>query len=193
QVQCDLWFPHEDLPLGDDQHASPPVLVMTSICSGFIQARVGRGRPQRLEGAEAPEAAGGAGGGVAPRRSRRRRRGARRSRWGRGAGGATGPCPGCGAAAGAGAPRAWRSPGRIRWRTRTTESCERPSVFPTLGRVPVRAPGTAEGRIREGPAFCGPSVTPREAARLPRQCRRHSHRYGTPQGSRRGCRPRHPR
>ncbi|WP_253259534.1 Mu transposase domain-containing protein [Subtercola boreus] len=40
QVQCDLWFPHEDLPLGDDQHASPPVLVMTSICSGFIQARM---------------------------------------------------------------------------------------------------------------------------------------------------------
>ena len=40
QVQCDLWFPHEDLPLGDDQQAAPPVLVMTSTCSGFIQARM---------------------------------------------------------------------------------------------------------------------------------------------------------
>ena len=40
QVQCDLWFPHEDLPLGDDQCAAPPVLVMTSICSGFLQARM---------------------------------------------------------------------------------------------------------------------------------------------------------
>lgn len=40
QVQCDLWFPHEDLPLGDDQHAAPPVLVMTSTSAGFIQARM---------------------------------------------------------------------------------------------------------------------------------------------------------
>ena len=40
QVQCDLWFPHEDLPLGDDQFAAPPVLVMTSTCSGFLQARM---------------------------------------------------------------------------------------------------------------------------------------------------------
>jgi transposase len=40
QVQCDLWFPHEDLPLGDDQQAAPPVLVMTSTCSGFLQARM---------------------------------------------------------------------------------------------------------------------------------------------------------
>lgn len=40
QVQCDLWFPHEDLPLGDDQAAAPPVLVMTSTFSGFIQARM---------------------------------------------------------------------------------------------------------------------------------------------------------
>ena len=40
QVQCDLWFPHEDLPLGDDQRAAPPVLVMTSTCSGFLQARM---------------------------------------------------------------------------------------------------------------------------------------------------------
>lgn len=40
QVQCDLWFPHDDLPLGDDQMAAPPVLVMTSTFSGFIQARM---------------------------------------------------------------------------------------------------------------------------------------------------------
>lgn len=40
QVQCDLWFPHEDLPLGHDQLAAPPVLVMTSAFSGFIQARM---------------------------------------------------------------------------------------------------------------------------------------------------------
>ena len=40
QVQCDLWFPHEDLPLGDDQQAAPPVLVMTSTNSGFLQARM---------------------------------------------------------------------------------------------------------------------------------------------------------
>lgn len=37
QVQCDLWFPHEALPLGDDQFDTPPVLVMTSTFSGFIQ------------------------------------------------------------------------------------------------------------------------------------------------------------
>jgi len=40
QIQCDLWFPHEDLPLGDDQVDTPPVLVMTSAFSGFIQARM---------------------------------------------------------------------------------------------------------------------------------------------------------
>ncbi|WP_241978342.1 integrase core domain-containing protein [Cryobacterium sp. Hz9] len=40
QVQCDLWFPHEDLPLGHDQAAAPPVLVMRSTFSGFIQARM---------------------------------------------------------------------------------------------------------------------------------------------------------
>jgi transposase len=40
QVQCDLWFPHEDLPLGDGQQAAPPVLVMTSTSSGFLQARM---------------------------------------------------------------------------------------------------------------------------------------------------------
>lgn len=40
QVQCDLWFPHEDLPLGHEQHDTPPVLVMTSSFSGFIQARM---------------------------------------------------------------------------------------------------------------------------------------------------------
>lgn len=37
QVQCDLWFPHEALPLGHDQSDTPPVLVMTSTFSGFIQ------------------------------------------------------------------------------------------------------------------------------------------------------------
>ena len=40
QVQCDLWFPHEDLPLGDDQRSAPPVVVMTSMNSGFLQARM---------------------------------------------------------------------------------------------------------------------------------------------------------
>lgn len=40
QVQCDLWFPHETLPLGHDQHDTPPVLVMTSTYSGFIQGRM---------------------------------------------------------------------------------------------------------------------------------------------------------
>ena len=40
QIQCGLWFPHEDLPLGHDQAAAPPVLVMTSTFSGFIQARM---------------------------------------------------------------------------------------------------------------------------------------------------------
>jgi transcriptional regulator with XRE-family HTH domain len=52
QVQCDLWFPHEDLPLGDEQRAAPPVLVMTSINSGFIQARMvpSRSTPDLLGG-----------------------------------------------------------------------------------------------------------------------------------------------
>lgn len=36
QVQCDLWFPHELLPVGDGQFAAPPVLVMTSTNSGFF-------------------------------------------------------------------------------------------------------------------------------------------------------------
>lgn len=40
QMQCDLWFPHEDLPLGHDQVDKPPVLVMTSAFSGFIQSRM---------------------------------------------------------------------------------------------------------------------------------------------------------
>lgn len=40
QIQCDLWFPHEDLPLGRDQVDRPPVLVMTSANSGFIQSRM---------------------------------------------------------------------------------------------------------------------------------------------------------
>jgi Integrase core domain len=39
-VQCDLWFPPEALPLGHDQADTPPVLVMTSTFSGFIQARM---------------------------------------------------------------------------------------------------------------------------------------------------------
>jgi transposase len=38
QVQCDLWFPHEALPLGYGQEGTPPVLVMTSTFSGFFQA-----------------------------------------------------------------------------------------------------------------------------------------------------------
>ncbi|MET4783750.1 IS21 family transposase [Glaciihabitans sp. UYNi722] len=40
QVQCDLWFPHEPLPLGHGQHGTPPVLVMTSSFSGSIQSRM---------------------------------------------------------------------------------------------------------------------------------------------------------
>jgi transposase len=40
QVQCDLWFPHEAIPLGHDQIDTPPVLVMTSTFSGFIQGRM---------------------------------------------------------------------------------------------------------------------------------------------------------
>ena len=40
QVQCDLWFPHEALPLGHDQIDTQPVLVMTSTFSGFIQGRM---------------------------------------------------------------------------------------------------------------------------------------------------------
>nr|WP_248764105.1 DDE-type integrase/transposase/recombinase [Pseudarthrobacter sp. SSS035] len=40
QVQCDLWFPHEPLPVGEGQTDTPPVLVMTSAFSGFIQARM---------------------------------------------------------------------------------------------------------------------------------------------------------
>ena len=38
QAQCDLWFPHEPLPLGHGQEGTPPVLVMTSTFSGFFQA-----------------------------------------------------------------------------------------------------------------------------------------------------------
>ena len=37
QVQCDLWFPHEPLPLGHAQEGMPPVLVMMSTFSGFFQ------------------------------------------------------------------------------------------------------------------------------------------------------------
>ncbi|MGA7205018.1 MAG: IS21 family transposase [Specibacter sp.] len=39
-VQCDLWFPHQGLPLGHGQEGKPPVLVMTSTYSGFVQARM---------------------------------------------------------------------------------------------------------------------------------------------------------
>ena len=39
-MQCDLWFPHEDIPLGYDQADRPPVLVRTSAASGFIQSRI---------------------------------------------------------------------------------------------------------------------------------------------------------
>ena len=35
-MQCDLWFPHEPLPLGHGQEGKPPVLVMTSAFSGYI-------------------------------------------------------------------------------------------------------------------------------------------------------------
>ncbi len=52
QVQCDLWFPHEALPLGHGQQDTPPVLVMTSSFSGFIQARMlpSRSTPDLLGG-----------------------------------------------------------------------------------------------------------------------------------------------
>lgn len=40
QVQCDLWFPHDPVPVGEGQSDTPPVLVMTSAFSGFIQARM---------------------------------------------------------------------------------------------------------------------------------------------------------
>jgi hypothetical protein len=39
-MQCDLWFPHEPLPLGHGQEGKPPVVVMTSAFSGYIQARM---------------------------------------------------------------------------------------------------------------------------------------------------------
>lgn len=39
-TQCDLWFPYEGIPLGHGQQDKPPVLVMTSTFSGFIQARM---------------------------------------------------------------------------------------------------------------------------------------------------------
>jgi hypothetical protein len=40
RIQGVLWFPHEDLPLGDPQVYTPPVLVMTPAFSGCIQARI---------------------------------------------------------------------------------------------------------------------------------------------------------
>ncbi len=39
-MQCDLRFPHEPLPLGHGHEGKPPVLVMTSAFSGYIQARM---------------------------------------------------------------------------------------------------------------------------------------------------------
>ena len=52
QVQCDLWFPHEPLPLGHSQEGKPPVLVMTSTFSGFFQAMMlpSRSTPDLLGG-----------------------------------------------------------------------------------------------------------------------------------------------
>ena len=52
QVQCDLWFPHEPLPLGHGQQGTPPVLVMTSTFSGFFQALMlpSRSTPDLLGG-----------------------------------------------------------------------------------------------------------------------------------------------
>lgn len=38
QVQCDLWFPRDPIPLGHGQADKPPVLVMTSMFAGFVQA-----------------------------------------------------------------------------------------------------------------------------------------------------------
>ena len=40
QVECDLWFPEQPIPLGHHQDGKPPVLVMTSSFSGLIQARL---------------------------------------------------------------------------------------------------------------------------------------------------------
>ena len=52
QVQCDLWFPHEPLPLGNGQEGTPPVLVMTSSFSGFFQGLMlpSRSTPDLLGG-----------------------------------------------------------------------------------------------------------------------------------------------
>jgi len=52
QVQCDLWFPHEPLPVGSGQDGMPPVLVMTSTFSGFFQALMlpSRSTPDLLGG-----------------------------------------------------------------------------------------------------------------------------------------------
>jgi hypothetical protein len=45
-MQCDLWFPHEPLPLGHGQEGKPPELVMTSAFSGYIP-KSGCCRPAR--------------------------------------------------------------------------------------------------------------------------------------------------
>jgi transposase len=43
-IQCDLWFPPADIPLGFGQTGSPPVLVMVSGYSRWIMARMLPGR-----------------------------------------------------------------------------------------------------------------------------------------------------
>jgi hypothetical protein len=52
QVECDLWFPEQPIPLGHHQDGKPPVLVMTSSFSGMIQARLlpSRATPDLLGG-----------------------------------------------------------------------------------------------------------------------------------------------
>ena len=40
QVQCDLWFPPVDIPLGHGQTGRPPVLVMVASHSRLITARM---------------------------------------------------------------------------------------------------------------------------------------------------------
>ena len=40
QAQCDLWFPPARIPLGQQQHGSPPVLVIACSFSRFLTARM---------------------------------------------------------------------------------------------------------------------------------------------------------
>ncbi|GAA3307010.1 hypothetical protein GCM10017709_31890 [Glutamicibacter nicotianae] len=39
-AQCDLWFPPQKIPLGQDQASLMPVLVMTLAHSRFMAARM---------------------------------------------------------------------------------------------------------------------------------------------------------